>query len=71
MQLANKIASFHPVNRNGWWIKLSTLKTHNILLVFISMFTGQTIVRFYDNEDDAVKFINQIAESDSTEEFHQ
>lgn len=35
------------------------------------MFTGQTIVRFYDNENDAVKFINHIAESDSAEEFPQ
>lgn len=35
------------------------------------MFTGQTIVRYYDNEDDAVKFINYVIESDPAEEIPQ
>lgn len=69
LQLASDTVSFHPVNRNGWWIKLSTLKTHNILLLFTSMYTGQTVVRYFEEEDEAVKFINYIIECDPTEEI--
>lgn len=60
--------SFLPVNRNGWWIKFSTYDHDNILLIVTSMFTGQTVVRCYDNEDDAVKFINYIIDCDPAEE---
>lgn len=56
--------TFLPVNRNGWWIKFSTYCGHNVLLVFTSMFTGQTIVRYFDNEDKAVNYINYIIETD-------
>lgn len=69
LRLASDIMSFHPVNRNGWWIKFSTFKSHNILLLFTSMYTGQTVVRYFDDEDDAVKFINYIIECDPTEEL--
>jgi len=67
----NNSTTFLPVNRNGWWIKFSVYNAHNILLVFTSMFTGQTIVRYYQNEDDAVKFINYVIECDATEEIPQ
>lgn len=63
--------SFLPINRNGWWIKFSTHKSHDILLLFTSMFTGQTIMRYFDNEDDAVKFINYVIEHDASEEIAQ
>jgi hypothetical protein len=64
-----KCMSFMPVNRNGWWIKFSTSKDGNVLLLFTSMFTGQTVVRFFENEDEAVKFVNFITECDPTEEL--
>lgn len=63
--------SFVPVNRNGWFIKFSVYNSHNILLVFTSMFTGQTIVRYYDNEDEAVKCINFVIECDPSQELIQ
>ena len=61
--------SFMPVNRNGWWIKFSTSKDGNVLLLFTSAFTGQTVVRFFELEDEAVKFVNFITECDPTEEL--
>lgn len=64
-----KCMSFSPVNRNGWWIKFSTSKNNSILLVFTSMFTGQTIVRFFGEEDEAVQFINFIIENNPTQEL--
>ena len=66
--------SFTPVNRNGWWIKFSTnkndaIKETSILLLFTSMFTGQTIVKFFQNEDEAVDFINYVIEKNPTVEL--
>ncbi len=65
----NKCKSFAPVNRNGWWIKFSTSKDNSILLLFTSMFTGQTIVRFFQEENEAVQFINFIVEKNATKEL--
>jgi hypothetical protein len=68
-EVEKKVMSFLPVNRNGWWIKFSTNKDSNILLLFTSMFTGQTIVRFFQEEDEAVKFINFIIEQNPAEKL--
>ena len=68
-EVEKKVMSFLPVNRNGWWIKFSTNKDSNILLLFTSMFTGQTIVRFFQEEDEAVKFINFITEQNPAEQL--
>jgi hypothetical protein len=32
--------------------------------MFVSQFTGQTIIRYFQNEDAAVKYINYITELD-------
>jgi hypothetical protein len=69
VEIEKKVMSFLPVNRNGWWIKFSTNKDSNILLLFTSMFTGQTIVRFFQEEDEAVKFINFITEQNPAEKL--
>jgi hypothetical protein len=53
--------SFQPVVREGWAIKFSTLRENNILLIFTSLYTGQTIVRYFVAEEDAVMFINYMA----------
>jgi len=68
-EIEKKVMSFLPVNRNGWWIKFSTNKDSNILLLFTSMFTGQTIVRFFQEEDEAVQFINYITEQNPAEKL--
>jgi hypothetical protein len=69
-EIASLMSSYRPVNRNGWWIKFSVMDGDNILLVFTSMFTGQTVVRHYTNEDDAVAYINFITECDPDEEIN-
>jgi hypothetical protein len=48
------------VVRNGWWIKFSVYRDHFILLTFISRYTGQTILRYYTSEEEAVAYINFI-----------
>ena len=55
-----------PVVRNGWIIQFSVYKESEILLFMTSRYTGQTIVRFFNDEDEAVKFINMVMHRDST-----
>ena len=64
--IQNKTSYFDPVLRNGWIIKVSIYKNSDILLIFTSKYTGQTIVRYFSEEDDAVEFINMITSKDST-----
>lgn len=64
LEAASKYRTWLPVNRNGWWIKFSTYNLDNILLVIVSQYTGQTMVRYFVGEDDAVEFINYVCESD-------
>ena len=71
MEIANNSRSFAPVNRNGWWIKFSTYHSYNILIMFVSQYTGQTLVRYFDDEDRAVQFINYVTELDPTIEIEQ
>ena len=64
-EVESKSKSWAPVIRNGWWIKFSTYKETNILLIFVSQHTGQSIIRYFVDEDDAVEYINYITSTDS------
>lgn len=71
LKLKSKIASFSPVNRNGWLVKFSVLDHSGILLIFTSTFTGQTILRYFEDEERAVEFINFIIHSDPSDEVNE
>jgi len=60
LEIQSKSRFYQSVNRNGWWIKFSTYRDHYILLMIISRYTAQTIIRYYQDEDEAVAFINFI-----------
>jgi len=66
--VSKHIQSWHPVTRNNWVIKFSIYKS-NILLLFTSTYTGQTIVRAFQDEDLAVEYINFIVAQDPQEEY--
>lgn len=65
-EIANNTKFWSPVARDGWLIKFSVNLESNILILFVSQFTGQTIIRYFTHEDDAVKFINFICTKDPT-----
>jgi hypothetical protein len=65
--IKNQLMSFHPVVRNGWAIKFSTHRDDNILLVFTSVYTAKTIIRYFTEEQDAVKFINYMMKTNPQE----
>ena len=69
LDIKAKSKSFSPVVRNGWAIKFSVYRDYNILLLFTSLHTGQTIVRYFTEEDDAVDYINFVISKDAQEEL--
>jgi hypothetical protein len=60
---------FQTVERHGWAIKFSVYKDTFILLTVVSCYTGQTLVRYFNQEHEAVKFINFITELDPAQEY--
>ena len=59
-EIEGKTKFWQPVVRNGWWIKFSVYRDHFILLMIISRYTGQTVIRYYTSEEEAVAYINFI-----------
>lgn len=64
LDIASKIQSWNPIERNGWVIKFSIFDDKHILLFFVSTYTGQTIIREFESELDAIRFINRVVEMD-------
>jgi hypothetical protein len=64
-EVRNKTKHFMAVQKNGWAIKFSIYDEYHILLMMISIHTSQLIIRYYLDENDAVKFINRITSEDS------
>lgn len=65
LEMLTKSKSWSPISRNGWAIKFSTVGD-NILLIFFSQYTAQTIIRHFNNEEDAIHFINYMLILDSS-----
>ena len=68
-QIAEKTKSWYPVARNGWIIKFSIFDESNFLITVISQYTGQAIIRYFNDEDDACLFINFIQDLDAAQEI--
>lgn len=60
LDIENKTKFWNGVVRNGWWIKFSVYSDQFILLMIISRYTGQTLLRYYSDESEAVAFINFV-----------
>jgi ABC-type molybdate transport system substrate-binding protein len=69
LEIESKSKFWQPVVRNGWWIKFSVYRDHFILLMIVSRYTGQTIIRYYTNEEEAVAFINFITTCNAQDTF--
>ena len=70
METAYTAQSWSPTERNGWIIKFSIYNDDYIMLVFTSRYTGQTVIREFVSEDDAVNFINFVIDLDAVE-YHE
>lgn len=66
LKVASKTAFWSLIVRNGWCIKFSVYDGDNILMFFISSYTGQTIIRYFVDENEACDYINYICYQDPT-----
>ena len=62
--IIRNIRSWHPVVKNDWWIKFSVYKDQ-VLLFVVSTMTGETVVRYFNDEDEACVYINYILNQDA------
>ena len=65
-EIRSNTSYFRPAIKNGWIIKFSVHKNSDVLLIITSKYTGQTIIRYFLEEDTAVKFINFVTSRDAT-----
>lgn len=70
LDVAKSAQSWSAVERDGWVVKFSIFNDEHILLMFLSEYTGQTIIREYKSEDEAIEFINFVVAHDPIE-YHQ
>jgi hypothetical protein len=57
--------SWETVLRNDWLIKFSVYRG-NVLLIFVSNITKQSVVKYFDDEDIACEYINKILSLDAS-----
>ena len=62
--IIKNIKSWQPIIRNDWWIKFSFYKDR-VLLFVVSIMTGETVVRYFNDEDEACVYINYILNQDA------
>jgi hypothetical protein len=60
--------SLDEVEKNGWLVKLSIMGDKYILAIIRSKITNQTIIRYFDEEDIALSFIDFVSELNADEE---
>jgi hypothetical protein len=60
-----KLKSFMPIIKNGWLIKFSLYQDTEVLVVFMSLYTHQVVVRHFTGEDKAVSYINFVVDHDA------
>ena len=60
--------SWDPVLRNDWMIKFSIYKCF-VMVLFTSIHTGQTVIRYFNDEDLACDYINYMIQQDASIEL--
>ena len=70
MDIAFTAQSWAPTERNGWIIKFSMFNDNHIMLIFTSMYTTQTIIREFSDENTACEYINFVIELDAMD-YHK
>ena len=63
-KITKNLVSFPTVRRGNWQLKASIYKDSQVLLVANNMVTDGFIIRVFDNDDEASKFINFIVDKD-------
>lgn len=63
-KIAKNLVSFPTVRRGNWQLKASIYKDSQVLLVANNLMTESFVIKIFDNDDDASKFINDLIDKD-------
>lgn len=63
------LVSFIPIIKNGWLIKFSLYAETNVLVVFMSLYTHQIVVRYFDSEERAASYITFVVDHDAHKQW--
>ena len=63
-QVPKNLVSFPTIRRGNWQLKASVYKDCQFLVVANNMVTDAFVIRTFDNDDDASKFINFLIDKD-------
>lgn len=62
--IAKNLVSFPAIRRGNWQLKASLYKDSQFLVVANNMVTEAFVIRTFDNDDEASKFINFLIDKD-------
>lgn len=62
--IAKNLVSFPAIRRGNWQLKASLYKDSQFLVVANNMVTDAFVIRTFDNDDEASKFINFLIDKD-------
>jgi hypothetical protein len=63
-KISKNLVSFPMVRRGNWHVKVSIYKDEQLLLIANHLLLECCVVKVFDNNDDAIEFINLIVEKD-------
>lgn len=63
-KIQKNLVSFPAIRRGNWQLKASLYKDSQFLVVGNNMVTDAFVIRTFDNDDEASKFINFLIDKD-------
>ena len=63
-KIQKNLVSFPTIRRGNWQLKASLYKDSQFLVVANNMVTDAFVIRTFDNDDEASKFINFLVDKD-------
>lgn len=67
-EIKQTINSSDTFLKDGWIVKYSNVY-ENFVLILISRYTRQTLIRYFDSEMKASSFISKVLNSDAKQEY--
>lgn len=66
-EFSENVNSWNIAQRNGWAIKISTYNDENVMILFASQYTGQSMIMYCSNQEEAIKSIDYVTHKNARE----
>ena len=64
-RISKNLVSFPMVRRGDWHVQVSIYKDEQLMVVASHIFTEQCVIKTFDNNGEAIAFINFLVEKGS------